>query len=541
MGRARLLAVAAALLMLIPALGVATAIVLPPVPEQLIEGHTVFTVIEMRSRTQTNETRFAAAVAVLVREYEEVKRTQRFPGVLWFNDQYLVDPLQRTVDFEAFRYPCGGAVLAVNAGDPDPRMVIARINSTERFAVDAPDPVDDVTGDPFVTLPGSQITRGDDNETYADPPFHQPAPGTYEYENDHAWIDANVTNVTVNASDPADPTFEGGRFHSDTVTGVAARRRGSVGAEYEESYQITDPNDHSWVIDKYQFYSRDAFSLASLASVPPNVTRSEVYRYPVWVVNMLGSPVFVPDTGYAKRFDGEFVGANCLPYKDLLDETLAPLSAATCGRTSIPDTAPPYTDDPCMGYQEPSRNGFCYGGQNATDGCDRGSRPLRLYNALLYFKLEDLYVWNATRDHSDPFTSGDTNGCSEEIPYRGPPGGPGAANDWPCPDGDDAREGNSHPFHPTTPPHAHPAKCGSAFFGPNTANHGGSTYITPNDAAVGGWYQVTAPCDFQHATRSIDIYFSGAGRPFPPPTRSNDVSENDGSAAPFHDHHRAYP
>ncbi|HET6403335.1 MAG TPA: hypothetical protein VFH78_01705, partial [Candidatus Thermoplasmatota archaeon] len=77
------------LVMAVPALGAATPIVVPPVPEQLVEGHTVFTVIEIVAVTATNETRFAAAVAVLVREYQARNAAQRFPGVLWFNDQYL--------------------------------------------------------------------------------------------------------------------------------------------------------------------------------------------------------------------------------------------------------------------------------------------------------------------------------------------------------------------------------------------------------------------------------------------------------------------
>lgn len=123
----RMLAVAAVLAMAVPALGAATPIVVPPVPEQLVEGHTVFTVIEIVAKTQTNETRFAAAVAVLVREYQQAARAQRFPGVLWFNDQYLVNPSAANNNFDAFRYPCGGAVMAVNAGDPDPRVVIARV------------------------------------------------------------------------------------------------------------------------------------------------------------------------------------------------------------------------------------------------------------------------------------------------------------------------------------------------------------------------------------------------------------------------------
>ncbi len=64
--------------------------------EQVVEGHTVYTVFE-----KTNQ---AWAVAGLVREFEQ--------RVLWFNDQYLVG--------DVARYPCGGYVFAVPQGAPSP-------------------------------------------------------------------------------------------------------------------------------------------------------------------------------------------------------------------------------------------------------------------------------------------------------------------------------------------------------------------------------------------------------------------------------------
>lgn len=115
-------------LLAISGTGAAVVIALPPVPEQVIEGHTVFLTIEIVPRPVGNATKseeYAAAVAVLVRErLVEVtaKNTlTRFPGVLWFNDQYLVDPegsskSSRTTKI-TMRYPCSGAVIAVNRGD----------------------------------------------------------------------------------------------------------------------------------------------------------------------------------------------------------------------------------------------------------------------------------------------------------------------------------------------------------------------------------------------------------------------------------------
>lgn len=601
----RMLAVAAVLVMAVPALGAAAPIVVPPVPEQLVEGHTVFTVIEIISgeQTRTNETRFAAAVAVLVREYNNNARVnaQRFPGVLWFNDQYLVNPEQGDGPGggASFRYPCGGAVMAVNAGDPDPRMVIARVG-TPGVEADLPDGVDDQTGDVDVD-PASGATFGYDSATYG-PDQNKPYPGTYYYgypgnETDYAWI--GVDGQNVNATNPsADP----GRVYSDTVVGGTAGALDgnlfnlSAPWDYRESYLITDPNDHSWIIDKYEFYTRDSTSQQQnvdnlgtklLEDPAPNSEHSPVenggllvteYRYPVWVVNMLGSPVFVPDNlplGDAN---------NCSPYKDLVEqiEEIADATASSVGCVdedqddatactqvyptgTLPNKetfacntgatysgAPAWTDDPCMGYQEPSRNGFCYGGQaafdvdgdtdvDADDCANREQFPLRQYNALLYFKLEDLYVAGASRDHSDPVASGDTNGCSQEQ-YTWGPNPPFAGSDWPCPGGDDDAEGNSHPFHPGTPTHTEAEDCREEFYGPNPTNHGGSTYIPAGmRASDSGWYEVTAPCDYEHATRNIDVYYNGGGRPFVPIVRNFVITDIEGSSAPFQDYHQAYP
>lgn len=114
----RLLAISAVLSLLVSGIGVATPIVVPPRPEQLVEGHTVFTVIEIARVVNTTEEEFAAAVAVLVRERILDRNANRFPGVLWFNDQYLVDPSQSAGGVVTrFRTPCSGAVIATDAGD----------------------------------------------------------------------------------------------------------------------------------------------------------------------------------------------------------------------------------------------------------------------------------------------------------------------------------------------------------------------------------------------------------------------------------------
>ena len=115
--------IATAVLLTVPMVGAAAVIVTDPVQEQLVEGHTVFTVIQARKDNTSDREEFAAAVAVLVQEHIQTdKYFDRFPGVLWFNDQYLVSPSSGpnpTVPPQSPRNPCG-AVIAVNQGDVVP-------------------------------------------------------------------------------------------------------------------------------------------------------------------------------------------------------------------------------------------------------------------------------------------------------------------------------------------------------------------------------------------------------------------------------------
>lgn len=118
----RRVTLALALFLVAPGFG-AAAIVRGLAPEQLVEGHTVWLTIDMYpNATATSGNDFAAAVAVLVQEelHSESFFASRFPGVLWFNDQYLVDAEEsgRRQARTQTRYPCTGAVIAVNRGDP---------------------------------------------------------------------------------------------------------------------------------------------------------------------------------------------------------------------------------------------------------------------------------------------------------------------------------------------------------------------------------------------------------------------------------------
>ena len=139
----RILLIPLTVMVAVAGLGLAAPIVQPPEPETLVEGHSVFTVIEQVNNGGLNEEQYAAAVAVLVREVSFSRNDFRFPGVLWFNDQYLVNPRTRTGnDDPTYRYPCSGAVIAVPAGDPDPTVdpltSFAQTNYVESYSLKDP-------------------------------------------------------------------------------------------------------------------------------------------------------------------------------------------------------------------------------------------------------------------------------------------------------------------------------------------------------------------------------------------------------------------
>lgn len=491
------IAIVLALLLGIPAPSAADPINEPSRLESLVEGHTVFTTIEAYPRVD-GQTTLAPHPAAAVAEDEPITaqqmRIKRFPGVLWFNDQYVTNPTQsartglgpgtlasssygaslavlvRADDGRRVREPCGGAVLVVNAGDPDPRQLL-------------------------VGLDGADPTSGDARERAV------------------LRIDSQTPGV---ASDGALPFVD-----------------------YLESYRITDPNSHTWIVDKYLGLTR-----VSLDGI------STTYTYPIWVTNLLGTPAFVPDNDQTIATDGSF-GPACTPFRDAIVELeQGPLDPPLCAlalpnghpratgddtdlAVDLVDGAPAWDDAPCMGAMEPSRAGYCYPGGFVEDVngdllLDRAdcqvtqSYPARRYHALFQFRWEDLLVPGAPRDHADPYTTLDTTGCQ-------------SGTEWPCPgeapwygQGADDMEGNSHPGHPMVPPHEEAQPC-LLLGSPNPVNHGGS---------LGG---AAGVCDYAHATAAVEVYFSGSGRPPDPPVRTFRIEDAEGSSAPFFDHQGAYP
>jgi hypothetical protein len=255
-------------------------------------------------------------------------------------------------------------------------------------------------------------------------------------------------------------------------------------AVYVESYLITDPNDHTWNVDKWSY--TDLLGASFL----------------IWTVPILGS-----DAGYNTPDDGV---QNCNPFGDSVlynandpraaDPTI-PRTGTTCGN-GVPI---PWKRD--LPVQPNTCNTYTTG---RTD-----THPRILYNALLYFFLDDLTIAGADKNHRDQPAPGSAD-------YQRDGSGCQAGTEWACPNDpitgleNDNSEGNSHPYNPFEGLPVCPHCTGSG-------NHGGS------GAAIG----VDPSTQFLHATRNIDLYFWIGELPA---VRNLRVVDTEGSLAPFHCH-----
>ena len=383
----------------------------PRATETLVEGHTVFAVIQATLcigdygetteyvascsypgdsdfdvswdvRANVTVQRLGTAVAVLVRDRvkpytpppvapecsnnRDVVATLFYenPGVLWFNDQFLVgddlDVLEVDVDANVdvcqkeanivfndqdlvWRYPCGGWVFATQAGNPDPRSYIALFNYQESYRIEDP--------------------------------------------NGYVWIiDKFGLGPTIGTVVPYQDEMQDLGIDED-----------APGYDYDDGAD----GDLRAVVGSY-----DGGQLGYYLAY-----------YNLWTVPVMGL-----DT----QDQGPTSGANCAPYADTAshDET-------------------PYGD----------------GGDDTT----------RLYNAVLFFFFEDLVSDVAgVKVHGEgQADDGDTSGCQ---PTAG-----GYATEWECGAGrTDDMEGNSHPFNPNSadsgPAHIHPTARVDLYFSNVAAN-----------------------------------------------------------------------
>jgi len=400
----RIWIIATALALLLPTIVVARPLFTGPQQEQLVEGHTTFAVIRAVPANNTTQTDFAAAVAVLVREIPHNDVYARFPGVLWFNDQYLITPSGGNTGASqpAERYPCG-AIIVANQGDAVP-------------------------------------------------------------------TDGNGVHIIPST------------------------------ATYVESYYITDPRDNHWITDKWTDGGVTLWSVATgngqsespFASAPDDGVRT--------CGKAGGSfqngcyPPFVDDTpeGSDPIFHEDPV------YHDNNSKTLADPLGHEGRNQMLCFSQNPSTKS---GDQSPTPYGYICG--SGTQRCNGEA-----YNAVVFFFLEDLTNAGAPKNHTKGSTdyNSDVSGCSDPS--------------WPCPAGDDNREGNSHPYNPIPKNSATGAWPNYIAEGRN--NHGGSADCTGDSVN-------DANC---HATRNVDIYFGY--RQHALPTRTWRVFDAEGSTAPYY-------
>ncbi|MHB8604813.1 MAG: hypothetical protein ACYDCK_06110 [Thermoplasmatota archaeon] len=580
--------------MAVPAYAAASQIIVPALPEQVVEGHTVFAVIQ--KQVERNTTQEAAAVAVLVRE--TISHNNRFNGTLWFNDQFLVPP--SNTHSQDTRYPCGGAVLAVNSGDPDPRNMLVSLGGTDVISgMSQPGDIPATgtlspsgeAGGSGAGGPGPAGLGVTNAGTFATPATGQPGP--------QSWLDispdptsaVNVTALTTNPSGAA-----ANLSAALTASTISSNAPLTSLVDYNQSYLITDPNDHSWIIDKY-----DGIIVTQVGLASAGVTNT-AYQFPIWVVNLLGKPVFTPDDGIT----------SCSPFVDdpmhqaVINTAFARADTAVCGATApggpLPPTCPsagpglgqdPNGDGvptdgldakpPALGYYEATdanstsgQPSYCYEGNPNTEGrvsgsgCDHGltfippgpgadvfgigaidpvnrniNHPLRLYNALLWFYLTGSgacgpYGYNCGGDphltpHDVLVTSRAPHGIADTNGCQ-------VGTEWVCPGNNDNAEGNSHPFNP-------PGVYVPTVFDPTGTVAPTGTPIT----GTGSWYDVqdlvqgrvcssgtdpnTGKCNagehVAHNRGQIDLYFSGLARPLEPPVRNFDTLDYTGSMDPF--------
>ncbi|HVM44648.1 MAG TPA: hypothetical protein VM582_01835, partial [Candidatus Thermoplasmatota archaeon] len=252
------------------------------------------------------------------------------------------------------------------------------------------------------------------------------------------------------------PEDADGRYHHGT------------GSTYVESYLIRDVHDRTWIVDKWLLEN----------------------GRPLWSV-----PIMNDGSGYSEPDDGACEGQ---AYSDMPCGGMPPVPGIGCVGPRFSQQGLPSTT---AHARSPGENGWNY----PCGGGDASCKPI-LYNALLYFRLDDLDAPAQPKDHepeSDDWWN-DVAGCDAN------------ATDYPCPEGDDDREGNSHPFNPRRP---WPAQ---SYDGRD--NHGGSDSCERADgpSVVG--------C---HGTRLIRIAYGYAAHP---PQRDFWLVDNVGSDAPYHCH-----
>jgi len=319
--------------------------------------------------------------------------------------------------------------------------------------------------------------------------------------------------VVVPAGRPKPYATDGERGILDPAIDALGRPGGFSNPEiaasaWVEQYFVTDPNDHTFVVDLYRVltnqnadttvYNYDVYDKISDFPGGPTAPAQTAYTVPgpIWMVNLLGSPDFIADDG-----------------------------VSNCGA---------YVDNPPAGAFEPTfvdGQYVCYDGNvEGPDGClyDGHARNTtyptpavadgrvyhnhRRYNAEIVMFIDHvLGMRHMPAIHKDRAvhnrtSTNATNGCDSNTIQRNADGSSaGVESEWRCPGGNDDAEGYSHPFNP---------------YGPQA----------PGDP---GWDD-----EHRHDTALVDIYYYPTYRPHNPTPAERAakgwaIYDTEGSAAPF--------
>ena len=460
----------------------------PSARETVVEGHTVYAVIsaELCVRPPDDQTivgcgvstnrrtsersedkrynvtvqRLGTAVAVLVRD--RVKEVQpppsvrcatnrdlvvslllENPGVLWFNDQFLVgddlDVLEADVDANVdictkkasialspantWRYPCGGWVWATQAGNPDPRLTPFLWNYEESYYITDPNDhtwiVDKYAplpvGFTWGPLPADPLNLQDDDAPYSIDHMREPHDPTNNRDEG-----VLPTSATPGSRVPWDP--------------------------------LTGPDD-----DPYRgYYDGDDPYDGDFRFVFGSYTTGAAIQYYLGFYNLWVVPVLYGTTGTTDP--GATSGSSCAAYDDTAPRDPQYHAAAS----------PPF------------------------------AAPQVKYNAVLFFFYEDLVPKGLKQHGKQDLLYNATGGQAGNAP---------AADDadvsycevgteWDCAPHDDDQEGNSHPYNDESP-------------------NSGPGHM--------------------HPTAQVDLYYHNAPPP-PVPKRIYAIHDPVGSAQPNHVH-----
>jgi len=262
-------------------------------------------------------------------------------------------------------------------------------------------------------------------------------------------VDANVDVCTKQSSIAFNPAYSwrypcGGWVWSTQAGNPDPRTFGSW--SYQESYRITDPNDKSWIIDKYSPLALGTGVVSVDQQLDLGLDDDDGSPYPY---------AYDSDDLYDGDLRAVVGGTNSMAaiqyYLGGFNLWTVPLQGTgTCMTTGAPDgfgptsgqSSTPYTD---TASHNPAYNFFYVD----SDGAGPNHLEDVKYNAVLFYFFEDLVPKNVKIHGNGGQNDGDLSFCQA------------GTQEWDCGTGrNDDSEGNSHPYNDASadsgPIHVHP-------------------------------------------------------------------------------------